>query len=42
MFEYNSIVCNGPTSPPDDYGIVAVIDGSKQRNNFQFWLSNAR
>lgn len=26
-FEYNPVVCNGPTTPPDDYGIVAVIDG---------------
>lgn len=33
-FEYNSVICNGPTSPPDDYGIVPVIDGSKQYNNF--------
>lgn len=42
MFEYNSIVCNGPTSPPDDYGIVAVIDGSKKYNTIEFRLSNAR
>lgn len=42
MFEYNSIVCNGPTSSPDDYGIVAVIDGSKQYKSFHFRLSNAR
>ena len=27
--EYNLTVASGPTSPPNDYGIVAVIDGSK-------------
>ena len=26
---YISTVASGPTAPPDDYGIVAVIDGSK-------------
>lgn len=26
---YASIVTTSPTSPPDDYGIVAVVDGSK-------------
>ena len=26
--EYNLAVGNGPTIPPDDYGVVAVIDGS--------------
>ncbi|KAK0514757.1 hypothetical protein JMJ35_003374 [Cladonia borealis] len=26
-FAYASVISRGPTSPPDDYGIVAVIDG---------------
>lgn len=27
--EYNFAVATSPTSPPNDYGIVAVIDGSR-------------
>lgn len=34
MLEYNIVVGAGPTSPPNDYGIVAVIDGSKQIQTF--------
>ena len=29
---YSSNTCCGPTTPPHDYGIVAVIDGSKLVN----------
>jgi len=25
--EYLSVACTGPTAPPDDFGVVAVIDG---------------
>ena len=28
---YASLVTTSPTSPPNDYGIVAVIDGSKSQ-----------
>jgi hypothetical protein len=31
---YASIVTNTPTSPPDDHGIVAVVDGSKFLDKF--------
>ena len=31
---YASAMSSGPTSPPDDYGIVAVIDGSKLVKDF--------
>ena len=26
---YSSVVCSGPTARLEDYGVVAVIDGSK-------------
>ena len=28
-YEYSSVICGGPTESPNDYGVVAVIDGSK-------------
>lgn len=34
-FAYVSTISGGPTTPPDDYGIVAVIDGSKSYTSGQ-------
>lgn len=40
MLEYNAVVGTSYVSPPDDYGIVVVIDGGRSNANNEVRLSN--